>query len=597
MQVVELLDRAFNKDELSGFYQLGKLLLKEHQELASNIGKTILEKINSKKAVAKYEMLAISALCFFKEEIYQQFLKLLKPDVRKVWELMVFTPFLDQHSIEKEAGVQIGRTEEFQYYKNGPKIIKNVLSSDFKLFKLDNSSRSYSFYNSEPIVLYLPQELRKALVGYYRKDHQLLRPMANAPAAEYIYDTSEQVFQQEYIRLKTYFKQGLLAMTGKNRPALPSLNKMQRALGVKEFFPNTEDKKLGILRSYLLGHLLPSFEGAFNRHQQLEQMLKSFFQKDYLKTRTMPATMPHLKGMGYIEDHFLNVQEENIWLLLQSLPSNGWVSMGEVFDFYKYNAIDFTPVKEWLAMDKLYYEGSFAQNNSYNSDKRYIKKAYYRQAISTPYIMGNLFLLAALGICDIAYNRPGTDGLGEKYFSYWDGLQAIRRTALGDYICGHTKTWQAPNIQASNAIRLSADTLIIYTDEPEMAKTLLEPYAVKAGTNTFKTDSQLFLKNTRSKKELESKIILFKQLVQTALPANWEAFFSELMQKISPFESPGEVYVFKIPENNQTLIKLLAQDSVLKQLMLKAEGYHIIVPKSKYPAFNNRLKEFGYLLV
>lgn len=602
-QAVGVLDQGFTKDELSLLYLMGKKCLEKDPSLAFYLNQATLVKIESKKPLSKIDILQLCALCFFREENYRQFLQLLEPDVRKVWELLVLNSFLDQHSIEKETNVQIYRMEEVQYYRGGATIKKNVLSPKFRLFKLGNSSNRYhSIYESGAITLFLPLELRKILVRYYRKDRQLLKPMADAPAAEYVYDRSEQAFQQEYIRLMTYFQQGLLAMTGKNRPTIPSINKMQRTLGMKEFFPDTADKKWGVLRSSLLGHLLPDLAIAYKSHQETAQLLNHFFTKSYLKTRTLPATLPHLKGMGYVDDYSIQPLEEEMWGLFQALPSNAWVSAADIIDYFKYNAIDFKPLTYWIAGDKLYYEGAFDQATSAGrsiaySEKRFIKESYYRQAIAKPYMMGSLFLFAALGICDIAYNKPGDGNLGADYFSYWDGLQAVRRTALGDYVCGHTKDWNASDIQIPSAFRLSDDTLIIYTDEPEGAKVLLEPYATKAGATTFKTDSQLFLKNVRSKKELESKIILFKQLVQTKLPSIWEEFFLELQQKINPFESPGEVYVYKIPENNQTLIKLFAQDTVLKQLVLKAEGYHLIVPKAQHAAFHNRLKEFGYLLV
>lgn len=125
----------------------------------------------------------------------------------------------------------------------------------------------------------------------------------------------------------------------------------------------------------------------------------------------------------------------------------------------------------------------------------------------------------------------------------------------------------------------------------------MEPYAERVGATRFRTDNQVFLKNIRSKSELQSKIMLFNQVIGAELPPNWQAFFGEMLLKIDPFQSPEKgLQVFKIPPENKTLIQLLAQDPILKSTIQKAEGFHILVRKTNYPIFKNRLQEFGYLL-
>ena len=133
------------------------------------------------------------------------------------------------------------------------------------------------------------------------------------------------------------------------------------------------------------------------------------------------------------------------------------------------------------------------------------------------------------------------------------------------------------------------------SDSPSGAA-LLEPYAERIGTNRFRCDAQIFLKSVRSKKDLESKIELFKHLVDTELPPNWGEFFLDLIHKINPLEAAQPCRVMKIPQDNKALIRLFAQDTVLKSLAIKAESYHLIIPESSYNAVKRRLQEFGYLL-
>ena len=70
----------------------------------------------------------------------------------------------------------------------------------------------------------------------------------------------------------------------------------------------------------------------------------------------------------------------------------------------------------------------------------------------------------------------------------------------------------------------------------------------------------------RSEKDLETRISMFRQLVSTQLPDNWEQFFKDLRDKVDPFEELNNVIVLQIPSDKKTLVHLIAHDPVLKGL-------------------------------
>jgi hypothetical protein len=200
-----------------------------------------------------------------------------------------------------------------------------------------------------------------------------------------------------------------------------------------------------------------------------------------------------------------------------------------------------------------------------------------------------------MGLCELAYDEAKGE-MGVDNYSAWDGLKAVKRTALGDYVCGLSDKYEL-EISAKGGMSLSPETLLITIDGPESGMGgILAPYAEKISPNRYRSDSQIFLRNIRSKSELDSKILLFRQLLKTDLPPNWEQFLVELQQKINPFEKAGEMSLYKIPAANKALIQLVAQDPVLKTLVIKAENYLILAPKANNAAFKKRLQEFGYLL-
>jgi len=258
------------------------------------------------------------------------------------------------------------------------------------------------------------------------------------------------------------------------------------------------------------------------------------------------------------------------------------------------------PMQVSLATDKLYYDYPtevVQGKHTYVQSNKQVTNGTYRHAVQIPFLCGSFFLFAAHGLCDIAYDTPEMEDLGGTCYSSWEGLRYVRRTPLGDYVCNLTERYEARQETTNLGFVISPDTLMIAADTTDLAAAaVLEPYTERVGATRFRTDSQIFLKNIKSKRELADKITLFKQVVGSELPSNWQAFFQEMQHKVNPFVREDDMTVLRIPTDNTALIRLVAQDPVLKKLVVKAEGFLILVPKGNMAPLRRRLREFGYLL-
>ena len=220
----------------------------------------------------------------------------------------------------------------------------------------------------------------------------------------------------------------------------------------------------------------------------------------------------------------------------------------------------------------------------------------HRNAIELPVLKGTFFFFAALGLCEIIYDEVDEYESTTVRYSPWDNLIAVKRTALGDYVFGLSDQYQMSETSI-DGFKLSDSALIITLDNAE------SPYAAGFSNFTeqlnpisFKTDASIFLRNVRSLQDLKTKMALFKQMVPNGIPKNWQDFFDDLFKKVDPMYLYGDCAVFRIPSDNKAFIQIIAQDTVVKKLIFKAEGYLIIVPKSNIPPLKRRLAEFGYLL-
>jgi hypothetical protein len=220
----------------------------------------------------------------------------------------------------------------------------------------------------------------------------------------------------------------------------------------------------------------------------------------------------------------------------------------------------------------------------------------HRNAIELPVLKGTFFFFAALGLCEIIYDEVEEKKPTSAVYSPWDKLIAVKRTPLGDYVFGLSEHYQMSETKI-DGFTLSDSALIIKLDSADSPYSgSFSNFAEQLNPLSFKTDASIFLKNVRSLQDLKTKIALFQQMVPTGVPENWKDFFNSLFKKVDPMDLYGDCAVFRIPSDNKAFIQILAQDTVIKKLVFKAEGYLIIVPKSNIPNLKRRLAEFGYLL-
>jgi len=378
------------------------------------------------------------------------------------------------------------------------------------------------------------------------------------------------------------------------------LNKMQKNLNLLEFFTNTKDKRLKTLKTQLLAGLFVNTDPDLTISDPVDFVIKELIENVYKIKRDLPAIMlTDLKGMGSIYHYHMDGIGEIYFQILQVLSTKAWVSFDNLYHLIRFNLFPLQVIDPYTAGEKLHYIDKSVEKTYHFDNKKFISINLYHEAISIPYLKGTFFLFAAMGLCDIAFDTPDRTEIGKTCWSAYDELKYVRLTPLGAFATGKSKTYEpAIAVQEGAKPVFSSEALTITLNVEDNAyEYMLKPYTNRVGPNRYTTDTATFLNGIKTKKELTNKINLFRQVTKTDFPPNWENFFTDMLQKINPFERVAEpLKLYKIPQDNKNLIKLIAQDAVLKSYVLKAEGFHILVPQSKVLAFKKRLLEFGYLL-
>ena len=224
---------------------------------------------------------------------------------------------------------------------------------------------------------------------------------------------------------------------------------------------------------------------------------------------------------------------------------------------------------------------------------RYIDLGNLVTDISLPVAKGLLFMFAAFGMVEAAYDEPSPDDA-----SFYDGLCYVRLTPLGRYCLGLDDKYE-PKVVADDApvFELDDERLMIKSLKvPNPFETLVCDFADRITPTLYKVSFESMLKGCNNIHDVERKIDTFRRFVCAKPTEPWLQFFNVLRKRSSPFTAPSAKYVLlSISPDDKDLQHLLLSDPQLRQLIKKVEGYMVLVDKDNVDKLSAALRKHGYL--
>lgn len=599
IQISNILSDLYTKKQLSAsLVPYSKLLVKKHYAVLveKGVNKKILE-LSTQKSYTKEQQVLLVSIPFLDKEVFLLFKKLYTPDLQAVFDEIFWRDIMHQDEILQELNIEVAIPKEHKStYRT---YTENKLKKEFYFFQVVEEG-GWGYQANQSVFLFIHVSLKNIILPFIDLPKAAdLTPVDRIKPGLIEYNSGDQFILSELGRIALYLDQGLLKRTLTGRPVLSSISSMQKKLKLAEFYPDQKNKWLKNLRSNLLVGVINTLAGKLSSGDPIVQM-KTVFPQYYI--RNIDSFFPifsFLKGYHKIEKYHLNQEAENSqWTLLKGLQIDTWYDINNIVDHMKYHLLIPKVVRPYEAAQYLYHEYEEESNYGYSyKQKFYIRKNKYHKSIDIPFIKGSLFLFAAMGLLDIAYDLPDVETMGKTCNSPYDGLAYIRLSALGAYLLDKVDTYVPPAAIQTQTLKLSSSALLIIADgNADHNALLLEPYAEKIDEKHYKVTYEHFFAGCQSKRELKAKIERFKSSFPAEIPANWHSFFEELEQKMDPLDEPESLYVFKIDPSNTALIQLLARDPILKTKVMKAENYHVLIPKDQWASFKKRLRSFGYLL-
>jgi hypothetical protein len=445
------------------------------------------------------------------------------------------------------------------------------------------------FIKYSSVVLSFPLALRRLLAIHLPKPQGYLLEPVPGPGSNFKVHLTENVLFNEFPRIVAYHGQGGIKYSQKGNPNQASVKKMSKMLKVAEFGTENEFP----VRSLLIAGLLGEDFMVTTISDSSGAIIRRLFDKDFQRNQTAPYVLSHLKGLNYLNwNEYRPNTTRTILGVLKQLPQQEWILFDNLKCFAMARFLDILPLRDWILRDKVQAEYIEDARDGGNKVHMGIHEGNINQFVWTPYLAGHVFLLASFGLMDITL-----DPSVKNQFTAYDNLRALRLTKLGAYVLGLSADYIPPARGTETSLSFDENSPIIRIEgDVALGDTLLTNYATRVSENRYQFSQGKFLKECKSTKDIKNKITLFKQTVGQQLPANWEAYLQELIDNSQCIAPQDHIRVFSIPADHKILQRVIVQDEVLRRLVIKAEHYYILVKTTNLAAFNQRMRELGYVL-
>lgn len=549
----------------------------------------------TKKQCLKAELLNFASL-FFNEDNFHLFLETLPDNVRAIWIAAADKIFLS----EKEANELLGEECVIDTHRWHQVGVCNTLGEG--IFKITSSERFDYSDNNTYYLTFKSYWLRELT---YRCSHHTLKDCQTAvlPDKLTVFNAEADLFQEIPI-LNNLRESGMLTL-GRTHFFTAKLRKALDKARINNFNLNEKSTKYyeETLRSYylIITYLLTcerTYDHVINSASPLQLIqlcVKYVFDHT---SKFCKLFLPHITCIDRDYDYShrnTNRLMRSFERSLLTLKSSMWVSIEQVL----YQTRCFFDHKTYVSIliqePTSYYNIGFKLRDK-NADEP-IKYDEIITRVTYQSIKSVLLAMASWGIIEIAYD-PTTTGNGPSYLT--DALRYVRLTNLGKYVFGKAKFYQLPTTMVNTCkdFELNTDRLLIKVLNPNSKGSFaLEKIATPITSQLYRTDFSVFLKECNTTDDIKKKIDLFKKYIANEPPQIWADFFNAMLERSNALKKVKTNYITRsIDAKDKELQDIIMHDPNIKQYILRAEGYVVLIEQAHLNDVNNILKTYGYTI-
>lgn len=543
------------------------------------------------KHCCKSELLDFASL-FFTRSNFHLYLEALPDNVRALWIAAADKIFLSENEANKLLG-----EECIDPHSWGTQVCETLGENIFEI--TESESDDYGTNDTNYLTFTYPW-LRELT---YWCSHDTLEECqtANLPDKLTVFNAEADLFQE--IPILNSLREGGVTLgkahffTAKLRKSLDNVNINDFNLGEKstKYYEETL-RHYYLITTYLLTceNTHKSVINSASPLQLILQCVKYVFDN---ASNFSKLFLPHISGIKRDYDLTHNAHElmRSLQQSLLTLNSSMWISIEQLLYltrcYFKHQARFSILIHEPTS----YYNIGFKLRDK-NADEP-ITYDEIITCITYQSIKSVLLTLASWGIIEIAYD-PTTTAYGPSYLT--DALRYVRLTNLGKYVFGKAKFYQLPTTMVNTCkdFELNADRLLIKVLNPNSKGSFaLEKIATPITSQLYRTDFSVFLKECNTKDDIVKNINLFKKYIANEPPQIWVGFFNAMLERTNALKKVRTSYITRsIDAKDKELQDIIMHDPKLKQYILRAEGYVVLIEQAHLSDVNNILKTYGYTI-
>ncbi len=521
---------------------------------------------------------------FYKKETFVEIFSSLEEDIKEIFRSILWS---GKYIVEDS------QIEEFFEKEHTYETSEN-LKDRYKFFHYKKNKIS----KEGPGYLYLDNDIIRKIRPHCpnKVRDYFIHPIEN-PIYTYKHNSEEEICKK-YSLYYNFYRQGNIKLSTSLKLLKESKRDMQKYCDISEFY--SENKDLDYLKTETMGLLFYLMKDEYLvpenfKLDKFKYIINEFLNGKLTKNDGYEYTtkyLNYLKGVKNIKKtENLTRSLQTIVKLIMELPSEKTISISNIINYlvYRDEFLDIIELKD-------VYDYVYINESNYGRTRISQYDEYHRYIIE-PFVKSIFFLLGSLGLFTLYYDLPsGNNGLYLKnnYLSKYDGLKYIELTKLGEYVLGRAEDYAFAEENEDAEIVYDEDLLLItIVGSAPIMSMFLEKISIKIGENKYRMDNGRFLRGITTIKELEERIKEFKNKFYKDLPQVWETFFDELRSKVNCLTEESDIKVFKVKQDKE-FFKILVTDSKLKEYILKAEGFYILIKEENVPKVKTILSKYGY---
>ncbi|MBQ0121791.1 MAG: hypothetical protein KBT13_11860 [Bacteroidales bacterium] len=526
-----------------------------------------------------------AAIILGNDDNFREFFKTFPQGIKRVWEQCYRQGYISDIKANKLAGEPVVSADSRYFYSRSHTISHNLLS----VFNI--SSYYYHYFTGMSTYIWMPRYLwniyNRAIAD--KETH----PIDNLDNdGKMLFYSNEQNIGEQLFLLNQIKEQGEVEFGAYKMPATAT-KKIAKQLGLNEFFPCSNSKELKqmaaqVMIPSLAAHNFSQMGPNINQYWEIIAQCVHNVDVNYI---TM-EWLSHLKAVkrdNLFYESKLSQAIDNITDALRLMTPGKWFSCDD-FDKLRRSITDVTIDTIMVA------DSNFVADSRICLDDERLRVEEIYDNITVPVCKGLLMLFATYGLLEIAYYVPAT--AIEPRFNC---LEYLRLTKLGEYVFGHTATYEAPGMhKPTEYFEVDPERLIIRAlviDGKNPYEPMLQNFAEPIGAQRYRVTADSFMANCKGIDDIMRKWEFFTHNVTTEPSAVWKSFYAGIENRCYPLLSPGKGYtVMKILPGNNDLLRILSTDKYIREHTIRAERNHILIETKALAKVKDKLREYGYLI-